>query len=62
VWIERQLIAAGERLQLAFATNSPATGVNIYTIYADGSGLAQVTQDGSDKNDDPVWGTHPPVG
>ena len=43
--------------QIVFAANSRATGVNIYTVNADGSGLVQATQDGGD--DDPVWGTHP---
>jgi TolB protein len=46
--------------KIIFAANSPATGRNIYTVNADGSGLSQVTHDGDD--DDPVWGTHPPVG
>ncbi len=46
--------------KIIFAANSPATGVNIYTANADGSGLSQVTHDGDD--DDPAWGTHPPVG
>jgi Tol biopolymer transport system component len=34
-----------------------AAGVNIYTANADGTGLHQITFDGSD--DDPAWGTHP---
>jgi Tol biopolymer transport system component len=34
-----------------------ATGFNIYTANADGTGLHQVTFDGND--DDPAWGTHP---
>lgn len=46
--------------KIIFAGNSPTTGVNIYTVNADGSGLFQVTHDGGD--DDPSWGTHPPVG
>ena len=46
--------------KIIFADNSPTTGVNIYTVNADGSGLFQVTHDGGD--DDPAWGTHPPVG
>ena len=46
--------------KIIFAANSPATGRNIYTANADGSGLTQVTHDGGD--DDPAWGTHPPVG
>jgi Tol biopolymer transport system component len=46
--------------KIIFAANSPATGRNIYTANADGSGLTQVTHDGGD--DDPSWGTHPPVG
>jgi Tol biopolymer transport system component len=45
--------------KIIFAGNSPSTGVNIYTANADGSGLFQVTHDGAD--DDPSWGTHPPV-
>jgi dipeptidyl aminopeptidase/acylaminoacyl peptidase len=46
--------------KIIFAANSPTTGVNIYTVNADGSGLFQVTRDGGD--DDPAWGTHPPAG
>jgi len=46
--------------KIIFAGNSPTTGVNIYTVNADGAGLFQVTHDGAD--DDPSWGTHPPVG
>jgi len=45
--------------KLIFAGNSPTTGVNIYTVNADGSSLFQVTHDGAD--DDPSWGAHPPV-
>jgi Tol biopolymer transport system component len=37
-----------------------ATGFNIYTANANGTGLTQVTFDGND--DDPAWGTHPAVG
>ena len=43
--------------KIIFASNSPATGVNIYIANADGTGLNQVTQDGG--SDDPTWGTHP---
>jgi Tol biopolymer transport system component len=43
--------------KIIFAANSPTTGVNIYTANADGTGLTQVTFDGS--SDDPSWGTHP---
>jgi Tol biopolymer transport system component len=43
--------------KIIFAANSAATGTNIYTANADGTGLTQVTFDGSD--DDPAWGTHP---
>jgi hypothetical protein len=46
--------------KIIFAANSPATGTNIYTANADGTGLTQVTFDGA--SDDPAWGTHPPVG
>jgi Tol biopolymer transport system component len=46
--------------KIIFAANSPATGTNIYTANADGTGLTQVTFDGG--SDDPAWGTHPPVG
>jgi Tol biopolymer transport system component len=46
--------------KIIFAANSPATGRNIYTANADGSGLTQVSFDGND--DDPAWGTHPAVG
>ncbi len=45
--------------KIIFGANSPATGRNIYTVNANGSGLSQVTRDGDD--DDPAWGTHPPV-
>lgn len=45
--------------KIIFAANSPATGGNIYTANADGTGLEQVTHDGGD--DDPAWGTHPPL-
>jgi Tol biopolymer transport system component len=44
-------------MKIIFAANSAATGTNIYTANADGTGLTQVTFDGSD--DDPAWGTHP---
>jgi TolB protein len=43
--------------KIIFAANSPATGTNIYTANADGTGLTQVTFDG--LGDDPAWGTHP---
>jgi Tol biopolymer transport system component len=43
--------------KIIFAAFSPAIGTNIYTANADGTGLTQVTFDGSD--DDPAWGTHP---
>jgi Tol biopolymer transport system component len=43
--------------KLIFAANSPASGRNIYTANADGTGLVQVTHDGGDDN--PGWGTHP---
>ena len=46
--------------KIIFAANSAATGTNIYTANADGTGLAQVTHDGDD--DDPTWGTHPLAG
>ena len=46
--------------KIVFGGNSPTTGVNIYTVNADGSGLFQVTHDGAD--DDPSWGSHPPSG
>ena len=46
--------------KIIFAAISPATGGNIYTANADGSGLTQVTHDGGD--DDPACGTHPPIG
>jgi Tol biopolymer transport system component len=46
--------------KIIFAANSPATGRDIFTANADGTGLVQVTHDGND--DDPAWGTHPPVG
>ena len=39
--------------KIIFAANSPATGRNIYTANADGSGLTQVTHNGND--DDPAW-------
>jgi hypothetical protein len=44
--------------KIIFAGNSPTTGVNIYTVTADGSGLFQVTHDGA--YDDPIRGTHEP--
>ena len=44
--------------KIIFVAISLATGAsNIYTANADGTGLAQVSFDGSD--DDPAWGTHP---
>jgi TolB protein len=43
--------------KIIFEANSPTTGSNIYTVNADGSGLAQVTFDGG--SDSPGWGTHP---
>jgi Tol biopolymer transport system component len=43
--------------KIIFAAGTAATGVNIYTANADGTGLTQVTFDGND--DDPAWGTHP---
>jgi Tol biopolymer transport system component len=45
--------------KIIFAGNSQSTGVNIYTANVDGSGLHQLTSDGS--SDDPAWGTHPLV-
>ena len=46
--------------KIIFVAVSPATGIkNIYTANADGTGLTQVSFGGSD--DDPAWGTHPPV-
>lgn len=46
--------------KIIFAAGTAATGVNIYTANADGTGLTQVTFDGHD--DDPAWGTHPLAG
>lgn len=43
--------------KIIFEANSPTTGSNIYTVNADGSGLAQVTFDGG--SDNAGWGTHP---
>jgi Tol biopolymer transport system component len=43
--------------KIIFAAGTAATGVNIYTANAAGTGLTQVTFDGND--DDPAWGTHP---
>lgn len=43
--------------KIIFAAGTFATGVNIYTANADGTGLTQATFDGAD--DDPAWGTHP---
>jgi TolB protein len=43
--------------KIIFVAVSPAAGSNIYTVNADGSGLAQVTFDGG--SDSPGWGTHP---
>jgi Tol biopolymer transport system component len=45
--------------KIIFAAGTAAAGVNIYTANADGSDLTQVSFGGSD--DDPAWGTHPPV-
>ena len=46
--------------KIIFAVLALATGVrNIYTANANGTGLTQVSFGGSD--DDPAWGTHPPV-
>jgi hypothetical protein len=50
--------SSGKRI--IFGAISPATGGSIYTAHADGSDLSQVTHDGGD--DDPAWGTHPPIG
>jgi len=46
-------------MKIIFAASTPDSGLNIYTANADGSGLTQVSFDGFD--DDPSWGTHPPV-
>jgi len=46
--------------KIIFAAGTSATGVNIYTANADGTGLIQVTFDGLD--DDPAWGTHRALG
>ena len=45
--------------RIIFVANSPATGQNLYTANADGTGLSQGANDGDDDN--PVWGTHPAV-
>jgi len=46
--------------KIIFVAISLTTGIhNIYTANADGTGLTQVSFGGSD--DDPAWGTHPPV-
>jgi Tol biopolymer transport system component len=46
--------------KITFAAGSPANGLDIYETNANGTGLTQVTHDGNDDN--PTWGTHPPVG
>ena len=46
--------------KIVSVANSPATGNDVYTINADGSGLTQITDDGR-GNDNPAWGTHPPA-
>lgn len=45
--------------KIIFAAGSPLSGRDIYTVNADGTGVTQVTHDGNDDN--PTWGTHPPV-
>jgi Tol biopolymer transport system component len=45
--------------KIIFAAGTAAADVNIYTANVDGTGLTRVTSDGGD--DDPAWGTHPPV-
>lgn len=48
--------------QIAFDRFDPQTGRrNIYTVYADGTGLRQVTDTGH-TDQLPDWGTHPPTG
>jgi hypothetical protein len=44
-------VVAG-RQKIIFAADSPAAGTNIYTANADGTGLTQVTFDGSDDDPD----------
>jgi TolB protein len=43
--------------KIVFTTFTAAAGRDIYTVNADGSGLAQVTDGGDDQT--PDWGTHP---
>jgi Tol biopolymer transport system component len=43
--------------KLVFQGITPETGSNIYTANPDGTGLTQITQEGSDNF--PDWGTHP---
>ncbi len=40
------------RQEIIFAADSPAAGPNIHTANADGTGLTQVTFDGSDDDPD----------
>jgi Tol biopolymer transport system component len=46
--------------KIVFIAGSAATGANVYTANADGTGLTQVTHDGDD--DDTSWGPHTPTG
>ena len=43
--------------KIVFSIFSDATGENVYTVNADGTGLTQVTHGGDDEA--PDWGTHP---
>ena len=43
--------------KIVFDIFTPATGDNVYTANADGTGLTQITSSGAD--DVPDWGTHP---
>jgi len=45
--------------KILFAASTPEYGQNIYMAGADGRGLRRVSADGIDDN--PDWGTHPPV-
>ena len=48
---------AFSNVQVVFNIFTNATGENVYTANADGTGLAQVTHGGEDEA--PDWGTHP---
>ncbi len=53
--LQSPLVTDGAKI--VFSIFSDATGENVYTANADGTGVTQVTHGGEDEA--PDWGTHP---